>query len=89
MLFSSITNKERENLERVQMITKTTIELLSDRRQMLAGRYADKYVKSERFCDLFPPADNIKMDTRSNDKYVVNFANTDREIHLSLRYRRF
>ena len=60
------------------MITKTTIELLSDRRQMLAGRYADKYVKSERFCDLFPLADITIMDTRRNDNYVVNCANNNR-----------
>ena len=95
MWFSSITNEERENLERVQRVACKIIlkgeyknynqalsflnlQNLSDRRQMLAGRFAIKCVKSERFCDLFPLADNTKMDTRSNDKYVVNFANTDR-----------
>ena len=93
--FSSITNEERENLERVQRVACKIIlkgdyknynqalsflnlQNLSDRRQMLAGRFANKCVKSERFCDLFPLADNTKMDTRSNDKFVVNFANTDR-----------
>ena len=91
--FSSITNDERENLERVQRVackiilkeeyknynqalTILGLQNLSDRRQMLAARFAKKCVKTDRFCDLFPLADKTK--TRSNDKYAVQFANTSR-----------
>ena len=88
--FSSISNEERENIERVQRVAckiilkddyinykdaldRLNIQNLSDRRQMLACRFANKCVKSDRFKGLFPVNDN-----RSADKYVVKFAHTDR-----------
>ena len=69
--YSSITNEEREDIERVQRVAcqiilkddyetysqalqKLNLQTLSDRRQMLAGRFATKCANSERFKDLFP-----------------------------------
>ena len=91
--FSSIINEERENLERVQRVAckiilkdnyknynqalkMLNLQNLSNRRQMRAGRFANKCVKNERFCNLFPLAD--KSSTRSDDKFVVQFASTSR-----------
>ena len=91
--FSSLTNEERENIERVQRVAckiilkedyinynealkMLNLQTLSDRRQMLAGRFANKCVKNERFCNLFPLAKNTK--TRSNDKYAEMFSDTCR-----------
>ena len=92
--FSSITNEERENLERVQRVACKIIlkdqyesysqalkilnlQTLSDRRQMLAVRFADKCVKNDKFKDLFP-LNEKRMEVRSNEKYLVKFANTER-----------
>ena len=91
--FSSITNEERENLERVQKIAckiilkdefesynkalKTlNLQSLSDRRQMLAVRFANKCVHNDRFRDLFPMNDQCNG-TRNGEKYAVKFANTE------------
>ena len=54
-------------------LDRLNIQNLSDRRQMLARRFANKCVKSDRFKGLFPVNDN-----RSTDKYAVKFAHTDR-----------
>ena len=92
--FSSITNEERENLERVQRVAckiilkddyenydqaleTLNLQTLSDRRQMLARRFAEKCTKSDRFKDLFPLNDNL-MGARNKEKFKVNFASTDR-----------
>ena len=92
--FSSITNEERENLERIQKIAckiilkenyenyekaLETLKLksLSERRQMLALRFAQKCLNHDRFRDLFPLND-ANVDTRNSEKYVVKFASTDR-----------
>ena len=92
--FSSITNEERENIERVQRVAckiilkdeyenyeqalkKLNLQNLSDRRQMLAVRFAEKCTKNERFRDLFPLTDK-HMEIRSREKYLVKFATTER-----------
>ena len=55
------------------------LESLEIRRQELILRFAKNGIKKNTLNDLFP-ASNKKhpMDKRNNDKYVVNFANTDR-----------
>ena len=50
---------------------------LSERRQMLATRFAEKCVKNPRFSDLFPLND-CEVGLRNVDKYKVKFANTGR-----------
>ena len=47
---------------------------LSDRRQILAKRFASKCVKNERFKDLFPQNQN-RMELRGSEKYLVKFCN--------------
>ena len=92
--YSSITNEEREDIERVQRVAckiilkdeyqsynealeKLNLQNLSDRRQMLARRFAEKCLKSDRFKDLFPLNDNT-IDVRNDEKFFVKFAHTDR-----------
>ena len=92
--YSSITNEEREDIERVQRIAcqiilkdaytsykealeKLNLQNLSDRRQMLAGRFATKCANSDRFKDLFP-LNAKEIEFRTNEKYAVRFAHTDR-----------
>ena len=94
--FSSITNEEREDIERVQKVAckimlkddyenysqalkKLNLQNLSDRRQMLAYRFAVKCVKSDRFKDLFP-----LNDKRNSEKYAVKCAHTGRLMDSSL-----
>ena len=88
--FSSITNEDRENIERVQRVAckvilkddyetyklaleKLNLQNLSERRQMLAHRFAQKCVKSDRFKGLFPVNKN-----NHSEKFTVKFAHTDR-----------
>ena len=88
--FSSITNEDRDDIERVQRVAckiilkeeyngynqaleTLNLQNLSDRRQVLAKRFALKCVKSEKFTNLFPENQN-NNDLRSGDKYKVNFA---------------
>ena len=53
------------------------LQNLSDRREMLALRFAKKCTKHERFKDWFPLNEsNIKI--RNGEKYKVNFASTGR-----------
>ena len=87
---SSITNEDRDDIERVQRVAckiilkeeyngynqaleTLNLQNLSDRRQVLAKRFALKCVKSEKFTNLFPENQN-NNDLRSGDKYKVNFA---------------
>ena len=53
------------------------LETLSDRRQLLAKRFATKCTKSEQFSDLFP-LNPTGPDLRNNEKYKVKFARTSR-----------
>ena len=92
--FASITNEERENIERVQRVAckiilkdqysgykqaldSLNLQSLSDRRQLLAKRFAIKCANSEKFSDLFPLNKNDAY-LRSGDKYKVKFARTGR-----------
>ena len=50
---------------------------LSDRRQMLAKRFALKCVKDDRFKDLFPRNEN-NLGLRSSEKYLVKFCKNSR-----------
>ena len=54
-----------------------TLLSLSDRRQLLAKRFALKCVKSDRFKDLFPINQNGK-ELRNSEKYLVRFCNGSR-----------
>ena len=60
-----------------QALQKLNLQNLSERRQMLATRFAQKCANSERFCDLFP-LNNNNVDLREGEKYQVKFANTGR-----------
>ena len=53
------------------------LQTLSDRRQLLAKRFAEKCAKSEKFADLFP-LNPSSADLRNNEKYKVKFARTSR-----------
>ena len=44
---------------------------------MLAGRFATKCANSDRFKDLFP-LNAKEIEFRTNEKYAVRFAHTDR-----------
>ena len=44
---------------------------------MLAGRFATKCANSDRFKDLFP-LNAKEKEFRTNEKYAVRFAHTDR-----------
>ena len=47
---------------------------LSDRRLMLAKRFALKCLKNDRFKDLFP-RNRSNMELRGSEKYLVKFCN--------------
>ena len=53
------------------------LQNLSDRRQVLAKRFALKCIKSEKFNNLFPLNQN-NNDLRSGEKYLVKFAKSGR-----------
>ena len=52
------------------------LQTLSDRRQMLARRFEEKYTRNYRFKDLFPLNDN-PIGARNKETFV-NFDSTDR-----------
>ena len=91
--FSSITQEENNDIERVQKcackiilkgeytdynaaLARLKIQTLSERRKMLAKRFAVKCTKSEKFQNLFPVNDKQFMDLRKSEKYTVNFSRT-------------
>ena len=61
----------------IEALETLNLKSLSDRIQMLALRFAQKCLNHDRFSDLFPLNDTT-VDTRNTEKYVVNFASTDR-----------
>ena len=92
--FSTITQEEKDDLERVQRcamklimkeddqtyedaLEKLKLQNLSDRREMLALRFAKKCTKHERLKDWFP-LNNSSIKIRNGEKYKVNFASTGR-----------
>ena len=92
--FSSITQEEKNNLERVQRIAcmiimkdnyinyenaldKLKLQNLSDRRLMLASRFANRCTQNERFKSLFPTSDR-NLNLRNNQKFQVKYASTQK-----------
>ena len=78
--FSAITNEDREDIECLkgeyvdynQSLQSLNLMSLSDRRQVLAERFAIKCLKSDKFKDLFPE-NNKKIELRNEEKYLVKF----------------
>ena len=58
-------------------LEKLKLQNLSDRRQILAKRFALKCVDSDRFCDMFPLNPN-NNESRNKEKYLVKFAKSGR-----------
>ena len=61
----------------VQALRTLNLMSLSDRRQMLAERFALKCTKSDRFKNLFPK-NHKKMELRSTEQYLIKFCNGSR-----------
>ena len=93
--FSSITEEEKDDIERVQKIAckiilkdsyqtyeqallKLNLQTLTDRRLMLAKRFSQKCVKSDKFNDLFPKNRKDSLNLRNPEEFNVNFARTNR-----------
>ena len=93
--FSSITEQEKDDIERVQKIAckiilkdsyqtyeqallKLNLQSLTDRRLMLAKRFSQKCVKSDKFNDLFPKNRKDSLNLRNPEEFNVNFARTNR-----------
>ena len=92
--FSSITQDEKNDLERIQKVAckiilkdsytnyddalkRLNLQNLSDRRTMLATRFASKCTQHNSFKNLFPINDN-SVNTRKKQKYQVKFASTQK-----------
>ena len=92
--FSTITQEEKDDLEKVQRcaiklimkeeyqtyedaLERLKLQNLSDRREMLALRFAKKCTKHEKSKDWFP-LNESSIKIRNGDKYKVNFASTGR-----------
>ena len=93
--FSSITEEEKDDIERVlkiackiilkdsyqtyeQALLKLNLQTLTDRRLMLAKRFSQKCVKSDKFNDLFPKNRKDSLNLRNPEEFNVNFARTNR-----------
>ena len=61
----------------IDALEKLNLTSLSDRRQKLAKKFAQKGVKNDRFKDMFPLNPN-NGSLRHGEQYVVNFASTER-----------
>ena len=60
-------------------LLKLNLDCLESRRTALCLKFAQAGIKNKKFDDLFPMTEKLhKMKTRVNDKYKVQFANTDR-----------
>ena len=78
--FSAITNEDREDIECLkgeyvdynQSLQSLNLMSLSDRRQMLAERFAIKCLESDKLKDLFLE-NNKKIELRNEEKYLVKF----------------
>ena len=60
-----------------QALQNLNLQSLSDRRQMLAKRFAINCLKSEKFKDLFPVNQN-NNGLRNGEKYAVKFCKSGR-----------
>ena len=55
------------------------LDTLEDRRTELTKRFANNGIKNNTLTDLFPITNKKhKMNKRSEEKYQINFANTER-----------
>ena len=55
------------------------LETLEERREYLCLRFAQKCTKNEKTYQMFPLKRKMhQMDTRNKEKYLVQFANTER-----------
>ena len=60
-------------------LTLLNLESLKERRQILSLKFAKSGIKFEKMKDLFPEKEkNININTRNNEKFKVNHANTER-----------
>ena len=68
-------------------LIKLDIETLEDRREQLCLNFARKCVKNKKMNKMFPLNDKKhEMVTRDNEKYRVQFANTERLKNSSIIY---
>ena len=76
--FSKLVLKEKyKDYENALLIL--NLESLQNRRKDMILRFAKNGIKNKTLSDLFPTNDKIhSMNKRTNEKYAVNFANTDR-----------
>ena len=68
---------KKEYVNYNQSLITLNLMSLSDRRQMLAERFAKKCLKSEKFRDLFPE-NKRNIELRNEEKYVVRFCKGSR-----------
>ena len=60
-------------------LMKLNLDSLHSRRQLLCEKFAKSGIKHKKLDDLFPENDKkMKMETRNQEKFVVQFANTER-----------
>ena len=77
-VFSKLVLKEKyRNYE--DALVKLNLDSLHSRRQFLCEKFAKSGIKHKKLDDLFPENDTkTKMETRNQEKFVVQFANTER-----------
>ena len=62
-----------------ETLIKLNLETLSQRRQYLCSKFANTGIKHKQLCDILPENDKQHdMETRNQEKYKVQFANTKR-----------
>ena len=64
-----------ENYENA--LEKLKLQSLSERRDMLASRFANKCINNDRFQDLFPTTEH-GLNLRKKEKFKVKFASTQK-----------
>ena len=76
--FAKLDLKEKvENYQNAML--KLNLEILEDRRAALCLKFAKAGIKNKKLHDLLPEkGKDHKMEKISNDKVLVQFANTDR-----------
>jgi hypothetical protein len=68
-------------------LAQLNIETLEERREELCLNFAKKCTKNEKMKHMFPLNDKThSMDTRNDEKYKVQFANTDRLKNSAIVY---
>ena len=77
-IFSKLVLKEKyKNYE--YALKQLNLDSLHSRRQFLCEKFAKSGIKHKKLDDLFPENNKkIKMETRNQEKFVVQFANTER-----------